>query len=140
MRTYNIHWHVLLTHFPISLFGAAFLFQVLHLFAAPACFEMATNVTAAAGAAMMIPTTWTGWSTWKRAYKGAVVPLFQRKISIAFAMLSLSIPLTVWRFAYLPAFEREVQGMEHWIYLAGNSLLIAGAVAEGLYGARLNHH
>jgi hypothetical protein len=30
-------------------------------------------------------------------------------------------------------------GAEHWIYLAGNTLLILGTLAEGYYGGRLNH-
>ena len=59
---------MLLIHFPISLFGVAFGFQILHLFIAPACFELATNVTLLGGAVMMIPTTWTGWFTWKGDY------------------------------------------------------------------------
>jgi hypothetical protein len=27
----------------------------------------------------------------------------------------------------------------HWIYLAGNTLLIFGAIVEGYYGGRLSH-
>ena len=88
---YKIHWHLMLVHFPISLFGVAFLFQILHLFINPFCFELGTNVTLAAGSVMMIPTTWSGWSSWKNQYKGAKVKLFQRKITIAFSMLSLSV-------------------------------------------------
>jgi hypothetical protein len=76
--TYKLHWHVFLTHLPISLFAAAFLFQVLHLFWSPECFELSTNVTLVAGAVSMVPTTWTGWRTWKRSYNGAQVPLFRR--------------------------------------------------------------
>lgn len=136
---YKIHWHVLLVHFPISLFGVTFGFQVLHLFIAPACFELATNVALIAGAAMMVPTTWTGWSTWKGHYKGAKVLLFQRKITISFAMLTLSVPLVVWRIVSLGLFEEAPMSPQHWIYLAGNALLIAGAAAEGYYGGRLNH-
>lgn len=136
---YRTHWHVMLTHFPISFFGVAFGFQILHLFLAPACFELATNVTLIAGAVMMAPTTWTGWTTWKSAYKGARVRLFQRKITISFVMLGLSVPLVVWRVVFLGFFEEVPQSPEHWIYLAGNALLIAGAVAEGYYGGRLNH-
>ncbi len=51
---YRIHWHVLLTHFPISFFAVAFGFQILHLFISPACFELATNVALIAGAVVMV--------------------------------------------------------------------------------------
>jgi hypothetical protein len=49
---YKIHWHVVLTHFPIALFLAAALFQVLHVFYMPVCFERATNVMLVAGTIM----------------------------------------------------------------------------------------
>ena len=136
---YIIHWHVLLIHFPISLFGVAFGFQILHLFMAPVCFELATNVTLLGGVVMMIPTTWTGWFTWKRNYKGAKIMLFQRKIDTAFAMIALSIPLVTWRIIFLGFFEEAPTSPAHWIYLAGNTMLILGAIVEGYYGGRLHH-
>ena len=136
---YKIHWHVVLIHFPISFFGAAFGFQILHLFIAPACFELATNVTLLGGAVMMIPTTWTGWATWKRNYRGAKIMLFQRKIGTAFAMLALSVPLITWRTIFLGFFEEAPFSPAHWIYVAGNTLLILGAIVEGYYGGLLHH-
>jgi uncharacterized membrane protein len=136
---HRTHWHVLLVHFPITLFFAAFGFQILHLVAAPACFELATNVTLAAGTIMMIPTTRSGWRSWMRDYKGAKVMLFKRKIAIAFFMLGLGIALTVWRFLSLGIFSEAKENPQHLIYLAGNALLMMGAVAEGYYGGRLNH-
>ena len=136
---YKIHWHVLLVHFPLSLFGVAFGFQILHLFASPACFEIATNVSLIGAVVMMIPTTWSGWFTWKRDYKGAKIKLFQRKISTAFAILALSIPLVTWRILFLGLFEEAPESPSHWIYLAGNTLLIIGAIVEGYYGGRLHH-
>jgi uncharacterized membrane protein len=137
---YKLHPHVLLVHFPISFFISAFTFQVLHLFFSPACFEMATNVSLAIGTAALIPTVWSGWRSWKRNYHGAVVVLFQRKIAIAFTLLGLSIPLSVWRFAIAAWFTEEPGNLSHWAYLAGNTVLIMGALAEGYYGGRLNHH
>ena len=136
---YKIHWHVFLTHFPISLFGVSFLFQVLHLFSYPDCFEMSTNVALAVGVVSLVPTTWTGWRTWKDKYKGAQVPLFQRKIAIAFALLATSAPLAIWRLTYPGMFQHGSPGFGHWVYVAGNTLFIAGAAAEGFYGGQLNH-
>lgn len=138
--SYKIHWHVFMTHFPISFFVSAFLFQILHLFWSPECFELATNVVLVVGAAAMVPTTWTGWQTWKKTYKGAPTVLFQRKIAIAFALLVISISLAIWRSAYLGIFEAVPYGPGHWFYLGGNILLISGSAAEGLYGGLLNHH
>jgi hypothetical protein len=97
---YKLHWHVFLTHFPISLFGVAFLFQVLHLFWSPVCFELSTNVALAAGAIFMVPTTLTGWRTWKRMYEGALVPLFRRKIAIVVLLLGTSLSLATWRIGF----------------------------------------
>jgi uncharacterized membrane protein len=138
---YKMHWHVLFTHFPVSLFGAAFGFQILHLFptSLSGCFETATTVSLIGAAAMMIPTILTGWFTWKKQYKGARVPLFQRKIAISYAILAVSIALVVWRTTQFDAFQDVPDSPWHWLYLAGNTLLIMGAVAEGYYGGRLNH-
>lgn len=135
----RVHWHVLFTHFPISLFGTAFGFQMLHLVMAPTCFELATNVTLLGGAALLVPTIWTGWSEWKGRYRGAKGLIFRRKISTAFAMAALSLSLVVWRIAALGLFEEVPRSPEHWIYLAGNTLLIMGAIVEGHYGGRLTH-
>lgn len=135
----RIHWHVYLTHFPISLFGGAFGFQILHLFMAPVCFELATNVALIGGTAMLLPAIATGWSEWKTHYHGAKGLIFKRKIMTAFGMAALSLPLTVWRVAALGIFQEARQSPEHWIYLVGNSCLIMGAVLEGYYGGRLNH-
>jgi uncharacterized membrane protein len=138
--SYKIRWHVLLVHFPISFFLVAFMFQILHLFTQPSCFEISTNVALAAGTIMMIPTTLSGWFSWKKYYKAARVMLFQRKITTAFVMLGLSIVLLSWRSFVLGFFEEAPTNPEHWIYLAGNTLLIFGAVIEGYYGGRLNHN
>jgi uncharacterized membrane protein len=133
------HWHVLFTHFPISLFGGAFGFQILHLFMAPACFELATNVALIGGTAMLIPTLWTGWSAWKRYYQGAKGLIFRRKIRIGIGLAALSSLLVVWRIAGYGLFAEARETPVHWIYLAGNTLLIIGSVLEGVYGGRLNH-
>ncbi len=136
---YKFHWHVLLVHFPISFFGVAFGFQILHLFWSPACFELATNVALAFGVVMMVPTTWAGWSSWKNNYKGAGVKLFQYKITTAFVMLVLGVVLVSWRFIFLGFFTEAHISPQHWIYLAGNTVLIIGAIIEGYFGGRLNH-
>jgi hypothetical protein len=135
----RIHWHVFLTHFPISMFAGAFGFQVLHLFLAPACFELATNVALMGGSAMLLPTIATGWWEWKSHYHSAKGLIFKRKIAAAIGMAALSLPLVVWRVAGLGLFEEVPASPEHWIFLAGNTFLILGAVVEGYYGGRLNH-
>ena len=87
---YKIHWHVLLTHFPLALFGVAFFFQILHLFVFPKCFELATNIVLVAGAISLIPTTMTGLTTWRKNYNSSSAPLFRKKIAIAIALLAIS--------------------------------------------------
>jgi uncharacterized membrane protein len=133
------HWHVLFTHFPISFFGGAFGFQILHLFMAPACFELATNVALIGGAFMLIPTIWTGWSEWKKRYQGAKGLIFRQKIRIAAFLAAFSLLLVIWRIAGYGLFTEARELPVHWIYLSGNTLLIAGAVLEGVYGGRLAH-
>jgi len=136
---YRIHWHVLMTHFPLALFGTAFGFQILHLFLAPACFELATNVTLIGAVVMLFPTIATGWAEWKTHFHGAKALIFRRKIETAIGLLVLSLPLVVWRIAALGLFQEARQSPGHWIFLAGTTLLILGAIVEGYYGGRLNH-
>jgi uncharacterized membrane protein len=135
---YHLRWHILLVHFPISLFGVAFLFQILHLFFSPACFTLSTTVVILLGAIAMIPTTSSGWSTWKHKYKGSGTFLFQRKIVTAFVMLGISILLITWRLVYYNIFSDE-PNIPHWIFMAGTMLLIIGAIIEGYYGGKLTH-
>jgi uncharacterized membrane protein len=82
-RLHRVHWHVALTHFPISLFGTAFLFQVLHLFMFESAFELSATACVIAGAGSVIPAAATGWFTWKRRYHRASTLLFRRKIGLA---------------------------------------------------------
>ncbi len=135
----KIHWHVVFTHFPVGLFGSAFGFQFLHLFISPGCMDIASNIMLLSGTALMIPTTLTGWITWKKNYKSAKVPIFKRKINIAFAMLSFSILLAIWRLVFYGITTDIPASLAHWLYLAAIALLMVGAFFEGYYGGRLNH-
>jgi nicotinamide riboside transporter PnuC len=100
---------------------------------------LAGNITLIAGAVVMIPTTLTGWFTWKSRYKGAKVPLFKRKISIAFGMMVYSIALIVWRLVFYNITSDLPNNLAHWFYLIALGLLPLGAALEGYYGGKLNH-
>jgi uncharacterized membrane protein len=130
---------VALTHFPVSLFGTAFLFQILHLFMFQSGFEAATTVCLLVGAAFMIPVTVSGWFTWKQHYRGALTKIFRIKIYIGFVMLALSVALAIWRLS-LYSIGRDTRPVEHYSFFFLCGVLIAGAVAEGYYGGRLTHH
>jgi uncharacterized membrane protein len=136
--TGRVHWHVALTHFPISLFGTAFLFQVLHLFIFKKEFELSATVCVLAGAASIVPAIASGWLTWKHHYHGARVRLFLRKIWVAFGMLVVSAPLAVWRIV-LYHLGSEADGIDHYIFFVLTAVLIAGAILEGYLGGRLSH-
>jgi uncharacterized membrane protein len=137
-KTSRVHWHAAFTHFPISLFGAAFLFQVLHLFMFRQAFELSTTVCVLFGAASMVPAIASGWFTWKRQYHGARARIIRRKIGVAFGMLGVSVALSVWR-VILYYLGSEAEGIDHYAFFAFSALLIAGAVLEGFYGGRLAH-
>jgi len=136
---HRVHWHIFLTHGPISLFGVCAAFQVLHLFLVPACLEIASNICLLGATLVLVPTTLTGWTTWKKQYKGFRSPVFLRKRTVSFLMLGLSIPLTIWRVFFLRIFENAPWSPAHWIYLSGTVLLIIGAILEGYFGATLHH-
>jgi uncharacterized membrane protein len=135
---YKIHWHVIIIHFPISFFTAAFGFQVLHLFFQPVCFELATTIALIGGALALFPTIITGWFSWRKNYKSARTKIFTRKIAIALFMLVFSIGLLATRIPV--AILGETHTMEeHFLYMAGTTVLIICSVLEGLFGGLLNH-
>jgi uncharacterized membrane protein len=136
---YQIHWHVLLTHFPLSLISVSFLFQLLHLYAFSQCFELASNVLLVLGVASLVPTTWTGYHTWKRHYNGARASIFRRKILIAAALLLVGVPLCTWRMIYGGSQAEAARSSIHWPYFIGTGFMIVGAILEGYYGGRLSH-
>lgn len=132
---YKIHWHVLFTHFPISFFMVSAGFMVLHLFTNVDCFELSGFLSLAAGALMMLPTTISGWLTWKSKYKGAATKVFLYKIRISFGMIALSLFLVAFRWVL----SSTAHTVWHFIYGAGFVLLFAGAMSEGYYGGKLRH-
>jgi uncharacterized membrane protein len=138
--SYKIHWHVVLTHFPVGFFVASGGLMFLHLFTQNRCYDLAAFVTLAGGAIAMVPTTLTGWSTWKNRYKGLRSQLFLAKVRMSFAMLAISAFLVVLRILF------EVESLDlmsptwHAVYFSGVMLLVVGAIAEGYFGGRLNHH
>src|SRR5512136_3029642 len=87
---YKIHWHLLVTHFPISFFTASAGFMAAHVFTANECFELASFLTLVAGAIMLVPAAFTGWYTWKKDYKGIQGKIFVYKARISYVMLALT--------------------------------------------------
>jgi hypothetical protein len=100
---------------------------------------MAAYVSLITGAVFLLPTTLTGWNTWKRRYRGVKGKIFLNKIRISFGMISLSIILVVYQtffpFTILGVWHR----LGHFLYFTGVTLLMLGAAAEGYYGGRLHH-
>ena len=137
-QIYKFHWHVLFTHFPVSLLIVAFGFHLLNIWFAPPGFGLATDIVFIAAVAILVPASLTGWLTWEKAYKGARLMLFQRKIAVCLAMMVIGLPLGVWRAIMLITGMKDT-GLFHWVYFAGNGLLIIGAIIEGYYGGRLSH-
>jgi hypothetical protein len=136
VKRFNLHWHVVFTHFPISFFMVSAGFMLLHVFTNTECFELAAFLSLVAGAAVMVPTTLTGWLTWKKKYKGGKTKLFQYKIYISIGMLALSILLIVFRFVLMNISHLAW----HLTFGVGFILLFLSALTEGYYGGRLNHH
>ncbi len=136
---YKIHWHVVMTHFPVSFFIGSFGFMILHLFTQTSCFELAGFVTLVASFVFLLPATLTGWITWKNKYIGLRSKLFNTKISLPFAMLALSFLLVIYRSIFQLTYLDLVHNVWHVIYFGGIIVLAAGAVTEGYYGGRLNH-
>jgi uncharacterized membrane protein len=132
---HNIHWHVISTHFPISFFMASAGFIVLHLITKTECFELAGYLCLIAGVCMTIPTTITGWLTWKSKYKGARTKIFTNKIILSFFMIIVGLLMIIFR-AYFVAGEHTLW---HFIFAFGFIALFFASMMEGYYGGRLNH-
>ena len=137
---YKQHWHIVFTHFPISFFIVSFGFMLLHFFTAHNCYSLAAYVTLIAGAVAMIPTTLTGWFTWKDRYKGNKGKLFLIKIRFSFGMIAVSTFLVIYRTVFTFQYVDILHNIWHTIYFTGILFLLIGALAEGHFGGRLNHH
>jgi len=51
----------------------------------------------------------------------------------------LSLALFIWRYFVLGFLSEVPENPQHWIFVAGTTLLVTGAVIEGYYGGRLHH-
>jgi uncharacterized membrane protein len=132
---HNIHWHVISTHFPISFFTASAGFIILHLIAKTECFELAGYLCLIAGVVMTIPTTITGWTTWKSKYKGARTKTFTNKIILSYVIIIVGTLMILFR-AYFVMGEHTLW---HFIFAFGFIALFFASMMEGYYGGRLNH-
>ena len=133
------HWHLILVHFPISAFLGSFGFMVLHMITETDAFELAGYVTLLAGAAVMIPTTISGWFAWKSRYKGYKSNIFLMKIRVSIAMIVVSSVLVLDRTFFVTDAWDVNHEIWHILFFTGTTMLIAGAGAEGYFGGRLNH-
>ena len=132
---HNIHWHVILTHFPISFFTASAGFVALYLIPKTACFELAGYLCLLAGVIMSVPTTITGWSTWKSKYKGARTNIFVNKLYISCFIFAVGT-LMIFLRAYFIEGEHTLW---HFVFGFGFVALFSASMMEGYYGGRLNH-
>ena len=136
---YKLHWHVIFTHFPVAFFTGSFGFMILHFFTRTSCFELAAYLALIAGALSIIPTAISGWFTWKGRYKGGRGRIFLYKIRISFVMIGISWFLVAYRATFSVEFLDIFHNIWHLLYFVGILVLVAGAIAEGYYGGRLNH-
>lgn len=138
-RKFKMHWHVVLTHFPVSGFTGAFLFMVLHLVTRDVCMARAAFVTLVLATVVLVPTTLTGWFTWKRNYRGVRSTTFRVKIWTSVEMLVLSVALVVYQFMNPFDLLHITEEPAHLVYFIGLVLLMTGAITEGYWGGKLRH-
>lgn len=132
---HNIHVHVISTHFPIGFFTASAGFMALHFITLTECFELAAYLSLIAGVLMAIPTTITGWTTWKSKYKGARTKIFSNKIYLSYFIIALGILMIFVRAYYV-----EIRHtLWHYIFGLGLIALFIATMLEGYYGGRLHH-
>lgn len=139
MPRYRLHWHVLLTHSPVGAFSGAFLFMILHVISRNACYVQAAYVSLLAGLAVLIPTTITGWVTWKRTYKGFKNKLFRIKIWTSFVMIPVAAALALYQTLHPFSLLDISHRWEHALYFLGVVVLLLGSFLEGFWGGRLHH-
>lgn len=134
-----MHWHVVLTHFPISAFLGVFVFTSLHLLTKNSCYVLAGYVSLLLGAAAMLPLTATGWFTWKRAYKGFKSKPFLTKIWLSVGMIAVSIWMSLYQTLHPFHVLDLANDLGHVFWLMGALFLVVGAVVEGYFGGQLHH-
>lgn len=135
----KMHWHVVLTHFPISAFLGVFVFTSLHLVTRNDCYTQATYVSLVLGAGAMLPLTATGWFTWKRTYKGFKNRLFLTKIWFSVGMIVVGLLMAIYQTIHPFHVLDLANETGHVLWLAGALFLVVGAVVEGYFGGQLHH-
>lgn len=136
---FRLHWHVILTHFPVSGFAGAFLFMVLHLVSGDRCMAGASYVALIASTAILLPTTLTGWLEWRKTYRSFMNKVFRNKIRVSLAMIPVSLGLTLYQTIHQFEPVGTIQTVPHAVYFSGLAALLFGAMAEGYWGGRLHH-
>lgn len=138
-RRPKMHWHVMLTHFPVGAFTGAFLFMTLHVITRDDCHAQGASVSLLAGLSMLVPTTATGWITWRHKYKRSKIRLFRIKIWTSIAMLLVCAALVAYQTIHPFALLDVSRRWEHALYFLGVASLMLGSFVEGFWGGRLNH-
>jgi hypothetical protein len=138
-RKFKMHWHVVLTHFPVTGFTGTFLFMGLHILTRNPCYVSAAYVALVASTITLIPTTATGWYTWKRRYRGHRNTIFLIKIWLSAAMIPLSAALVAYQTIHPFEVIDIPHRVGHLMYMVGVLALMGGSFAEGAWGGRLHH-
>ncbi len=127
--------HAIAAHFSNGLIPVAVLYLLLALPTGDAFFEH-TVIHLLVIVVMAIPFSFvSGIVDWKKKYKGAKAPVFEKKIRLGIALCVLALSATSVRL-FVPGVMAE-QGLLHWVYVSMLLAMLPVVVLLGHHGGKL---
>lgn len=128
--------HPVAAHFSNGLVPVAFLSLLIFLLTGNPCFEH-TVIYLLFIVLMAVPVSfYSGIQEWKKKYKGAKSPVFEKKIRLSMLLMTLCVLTVSIRVAVPDVIQRG--GFLAWLYGAGLIVMFPVVVLLGHHGGKLS--
>ena len=138
MKQRPIHSHAIAVHFSNGVIPTSLLFLALFFLSDASALETSAFHTLIVGTLGVVAATVTGLSEWRRYYRAAWVPIFQKKLALAIIAL-LSGGLACGLRLLVPDLLLRLSPLS-LTYIGLNLVCLAAAAAAGYLGGRLVFH
>lgn len=128
--------HPVAAHFSNGLVPVAFLALMLALLTGNPCFEQ-TVISLLVIVLLAVPVSfYSGIKEWKKKYKGAKTPVFEKKIRLSILLMVLCVTTVAIRVAVPDVMQQG--GILSWMYGAGLIAMFPVVVLLGHHGGKLS--
>lgn len=133
------HLHPIPVHFPLALFPAAFVSQLLYIYCGFPEFEHAAYIMQLFALLATPLAIATGFADWKLRYRGQMTSVFRIKIIGASCLTALALPALLLRMQHPEVTALPLAGTG-WIYLGLLAACQVACMVVGHFGGKLIFH